>query len=76
MRQKSLKRGFVLFEEGLRHYNAQDFKQAKGCFEAAARLLPGDPDILCNLGLTLSQLEEWDRAKTCHRRALDEYKHA
>ena len=66
----SKKPGLQFFEEGLRHFQAYEFKQAKRKFEAAAQLLPNQPEILDNLGITLQQLGEWDKALTYHRRVL------
>lgn len=49
----SKKLGLQFFEDGLRHFQAYEFKQAKRKFEAAAQLLPNQLGILNNLGITL-----------------------
>ena len=70
------KQGMHFFNEGLQHFDAQEFPQAKSKFEAAAQLLPNQPEILDNLGITLQQLGEWDQALTYHRRALEIFQKA
>ena len=67
----SRKRGIKFFEEGLRYFQDYDFQLANDSFEAAAQLLPNQPEILDPLGRTLQQLREWDRALTCHQQALN-----
>ena len=71
MSSDSRKRGIKFFEEGLRYFQDYDFRRAKDSFEAAAQLLPNQPEILDTLGRTLQQLGEWDRALTYHQRALN-----
>ena len=66
----SKKLGLQFFEDGLRHFQAQDLQQAKRKFAAAAQLLSHQPEILDTLGRTLQQLGEWDKALTYHRRVL------
>jgi predicted TPR repeat methyltransferase len=50
------------FVEGIAHFEAERFDQARTSFEAALALAPGRASVLANLGITHVRMEHWREA--------------
>ena len=50
------------FFEGVEHFEAGRFAQARSCFEAALALAPGRASVLANLGITHFRMGQWPEA--------------
>ena len=55
---------------GVQLNEAEDFEGAVACFQEALRHSPDDPVILCNLGLALSNHQQFDAAENAYRMAF------
>jgi len=58
------------FHLGNLHREQRRFAEAVGTYERALLLVPGQPSILTNLGLSLEGAGEAERAETCYREVL------
>ncbi|MDI6746034.1 MAG: tetratricopeptide repeat protein [Rhodocyclaceae bacterium] len=47
------------FLQGIRHFEAHCFAEARACFEASLALAPGRVSVLANLGITHFRLGHW-----------------
>jgi predicted TPR repeat methyltransferase len=50
------------FFQGIEHFEAGYFAQARQCFEASLALAPGRTSVMLNLGITHFRLGQWDEA--------------
>lgn len=50
------------FLEGIEHFEAERFDQARLCFETSLSLAPGRASVLSNLGITHFRLGQWNEA--------------
>lgn len=60
-----------IFLEGIRHFEAACYAEARTSFEQALALAPGRPSILANLGITLFHLEQWRDAIPVLKQAIN-----
>jgi len=57
------------FFQGIGHFEAGRFAQARQCFEASLALAPGRASVLLNLGITYFHLGQWHEAIPLLRQA-------
>ncbi len=58
----ALEQARVDFFQGIEHFEAGRFAQARQCFEASLALAPGRASVLLNLGITHFRLGQWQEA--------------
>ena len=58
----ALEQARVDFFQGIEHFEAGRFAQARQCFESSLALAPGRASVLLNLGITHFRLGQWQEA--------------